>query len=163
MREFNDTNDFLSLFDGRVLFRRPVLAIVGATNLGKSILAEQVLQRVGDLLGIHDHVEVTVEDDQNLDLSEFSVEKHAGVILDGVGDALLLKRHREVLQGSAKTCTGGRSSTMMYAYPFCLAERAVVATFDLSAANLDLLSSDHWLSDPRNVRVLHLLAPAWQA
>ena len=33
---------------------------------------------------------------------------------------------------------------------------------DLSAANLDLLLTDHWLSDARNVRVLRLVQPAWQ-
>ncbi len=51
---------------------------------------------------------------------------------------------------------------MRYAYPFTLARRAVVATMDLSAANLDLLRTDHWLSDPRNVRVLRLTEPAWE-
>ena len=64
------------------------------------------------------------------------------------------------LQGRAKRSYGGRSATMMYAYPFCLAERAVVATFDLGAANLDLFDTDHWLSDRDNVRVLRLSEPA---
>ena len=36
---------------------------------------------------------------------------------------------------------------MMYAYPFTLARRAVVATMDLSARNLHLLRTDHWLSE----------------
>ena len=51
---------------------------------------------------------------------------------------------------------------MRYAYPFTLTRRAVVATMDLSAANLDLLSSDHWLSDLRNILLLQLVAPARQ-
>ena len=51
---------------------------------------------------------------------------------------------------------------MMYSYPFTLCRRAVVATFDLSAANLDLLSIDHWLSDARNVLVLRLTEPSWE-
>ena len=50
---------------------------------------------------------------------------------------------------------------MMYAYPFTLAHRAVVVTFDLSARNLHLLRSDHWLSDPHNVTLLWLQAPAY--
>ena len=60
-----------------------------------------------------------------------------------------------------KVCWGGKSSTMMYAYPFTLVHRAVVVTFDLSARNLHLLRSDHWLSDPRNVALLWLEAPAY--
>eukprot|EP00973_Karenia_brevis_P001831 249848-Karenia_brevis.AAC.1 len=50
---------------------------------------------------------------------------------------------------------------MLYAYTYTLCRRAVVATFDLSAQNLDLLQSDHWLSNPRNVLVVRLDAPAW--
>ena len=44
----------------------------------------------------------------------------------------------------------------MYAYPFTLANRGVVATFDLSAINLDGFRTDHWLSNPLNIIVLHL-------
>ena len=33
---------------------------------------------------------------------------------------------------------------------------------DLSAVNLHLLSTDHWLSDERNVLQLWLTSPAWQ-
>ena len=50
---------------------------------------------------------------------------------------------------------------MMYAYSFTLAQRAIVTTFDHSAKNLQLLSTHHWLSDPKNVLVLRLAAPAW--
>ena len=38
----------------------------------------------------------------------------------------------------------------------------MVATFDLSAANVELLRSDHWLSDPRNVVQLRLEGPDWE-
>ena len=68
--------------------RRPMLAIVGATNLGKSMLAASVLRRVAVSLGLPGFLVATVEDDSNLDLSEFNVICHAGVVLDGVGDAL---------------------------------------------------------------------------
>ena len=50
---------------------------------------------------------------------------------------------------------------MRFAYPFTLARRAVVVTMDLSAANINLLDSDHWLSDARNVKVLRLNEQAW--
>ena len=38
-------------------------------------------------------------------------------------------------------------------------DACVVATFDLSASNLHLFKTDHWLSDPRNVIQLHLTSP----
>ena len=125
------------------------------------MLAADVLRRVGLLLGLNCYKKVTVEGDGDLDLSEFNVETDAGVLLDGVGDAMMLHRHREALQGRAKENRGGRSATMMYAYPFTLCRRAVVATMDLSAANLSVFSSHHWLSDCRNVLVLNLDQRAW--
>ena len=67
-----------------------------------------------------------------------------------------------MLQGRPKLCKSGRSSTMMYAYPFTLCRRAVVITMDMSAAHLDLLRTDHWLSDSKNVLVVRLTAPAWE-
>ena len=107
-------------------------------------------------------LEVTVENDAALDLSEFSVATHGGVLLDGVGDPLVLKRAREVLQGRPKVTWGGRSATMRYAYPYTLCRRGVVATFDLSATGLDVLKTDHWLADERNVIQLWLTSPAWE-
>ena len=163
VRHFPTVEEFVALFDGRVLFRRPLLVIVGGTNLGKSMLAEHVLGRVGASLGVPGFVEVTVEDDHHLDFHDFRVEKHAGVLLDGVADAGILKRHREILQGRAKQSYGARSATMMYAYPFTLAERAVVVTMDLGAANLDMFRTDHWLRDPQNVMLLRLAGEAWRA
>ena len=49
---------------------------------------------------------------------------------------------------------------MKHAYAFTLARRAAVATMDLSAENLHLLHTDHWLSGERNVRVLRVSAPS---
>lgn len=94
-------------------------------------------------------------------MSEFDIASDAGVLLDGVGDAQMLHRHREALQGRAKEGRGGKSSTMMYSYPFTLCRRAVVATMDLSAANLQHFQKHHWLSDKRNVIVLRLAEQAW--
>ena len=51
---------------------------------------------------------------------------------------------------------------MRYAYPFTLARRAVVVTMDLSAANLHLLESDHWLAKGTNVCVVRLTTSPWQ-
>ena len=106
-------------------------------------------------------VEVTVEGDAELDFSGFDHRAHAGVLLDGVGDTLTLWRNREVLQGRPKVLRGGRSATMVYSYPYTLARRAVVATMDLTARNLHLLKTNHWLKDPRNVCLLELTSPAW--
>ena len=136
--------------------RRPVLAIVGGTNLGKTMLARDVLRRVAALLCVRGFLEVTVEMNENLDFSELDTRVHGGVLLDGVGDAFILKKNRESLQGQAKMCKGGQSATMMYSYQFTLARRAVVATFDLSASNLDAFQSDHWLSNSLNVMQLEL-------
>ena len=50
---------------------------------------------------------------------------------------------------------------MVYAYPYTLARRAIVATFDLSATNLHLFSTHHWPSNPKHVVVIRLDSPAW--
>ena len=101
--------------------------------------------------------------DAEMDFSEFDVTTDAGVLLDGVGDASFLHRHRETLQGRAKENRGGRSATMMYAYPFTLCRRAIIATMDLSAKNLEFFTNHHWLSDSRNVITLRLADSAFVA
>ena len=140
-----------------------MLVLLGGTGRGKSMLAEQVLRKVGETLELQAFLEVTVEDDRSLDLSAFRVNQHAGVLLDGVGDVSILHKHREVLQGRAKKCRGGRSNTMIYSYPFSLARCAVVVTVDLSATNLHLFRTDHWLADPRNVTQVWLQGSTWLA
>ena len=156
---FPEAQDFVNSF-GSSVRRRPIVLIVGATNLGKSELASQILLQVARVLGLGGYAEVTVETDGFLDCSAFDVTKHAGILLDGIGDILFLKTNRETLQGRPKVLFGGRSQTMRWAYPFTLTRRAVVATADLGAENLHLLSSDHWLSDGRNVCVLRLSVAA---
>ena len=61
MKQFPEVARFLSYFDGRARERRPILAIVGETGLGKSLLAGEVLKEVGRRLGKADFLEVTVE------------------------------------------------------------------------------------------------------
>ena len=141
--------------------RRPILVIIGATNYGKSELGAEARLKLGKQHGLSAYEEVTVEDDSTIDLSSFDLRTHAGVLLDGVADAMILKKNREALQGRTKVCKGGKSATMMYAYPYTLCGRGVVATFDLSAANLDMFDTDHWLSNPKNCLVLRLTAPAY--
>ena len=97
-----------------------------------------MLRRVGAVLGLTDYLEVTVKDDSFLDFADLDVQRHAGVLLDGMGDALVLKQNREVLQGRPKMCKASRSPTMRFSTPYTLCKRAVVVTFDLSAANLHL-------------------------
>ena len=48
------------------------------------------------------NLEVTVEANAALDVSEFDVSRHAGLLPDGVGDADMLAVNREALQGRAK-------------------------------------------------------------
>ena len=134
---------------------------MGGTNLGKSLLAGQVLKQVANLLGLQGYLEVTVESNDFLDFSDYDHRFHSGVLLDGVGDTFTLFRYREILQGRPKKSKGGQSGTQMYAYPFTLSRRAVVATFDLSASNLNALQADHWLSNRRNVITLYLHEKAY--
>ena len=112
-------------------------------------------------MGLPGFHEITVENDEELDLRDFRVNRHSGVLLDGVGDVRTLHKHRETLQGRPKVVVGGRSATMMYAYKYTLCRRAVIATFDLSAANLHMFTTDHWLKHRANVIVLRLTGPAW--
>ena len=141
--------------------RRPVVAIVGGTGTGKSILGGMLLKEVGAVLGLQSFLEVTVEADDTMALSDLDIRTDAGVLLDGVGDAMFLERSRESLQGRAKTCKGGKSATMMYSYSFSFCRRLVVATFDLAAKNLRALMEHHWLRDPKNVCTIWLDQPAW--
>ena len=161
MRVFPEVEAFVSCHTGLPAFRRPILAIKGGTRLGKSLLAGDVLQRIADQLGLPGYIEITVEDSQSMDLADFDRRRHAGVLLDGVGDALFLKQNREALQGRPKIVKGGRSATNVYSYNYSFCGRAVVATFDLSAANLEALTEDHWLPNRENVILLELKSPAF--
>ena len=107
----------MACHDGQPRFRRPILAIVGGTRLGKSMLAAHTLKRVANKLGLKDFLEVTVEDSENMDLADFDRRVHAGVLLDGVGDAMFLKRNREALQGRPKIVKGARSAANVFSIP----------------------------------------------
>jgi hypothetical protein len=159
-RIFPEIEEFVSYFT-RPARRRPILAIIGPTGTSKSELAADILRRICFILRVPEFIEVTVEDNGSLDMSDFNIEMHGGILLDGVGDAQMLADHRETLQGRAKKDLGGKSSTMMYAYPFTLCRRAVVATLDNAASNLRFFGAHHWLSQRSNVIVLRLTAPAW--
>ena len=110
--------------DGQPRFCRPILAIAGGTRLGKSMLAAHALTRAAKKLSLDDFLEVTVEDSEQMDLADFDRRVHAGVLLDGVGDALFL--FMKPSKAAPRFCG-----------------RAVVATFDLSAQNLGELHADH--------------------
>ena len=101
-------------------------------------------------------LEVTVEDNKHFDMADFDIRYHGGVLLDSVGDTLILKKNCQALHGRAKQTKGAQPATMIYSYKYTLARRAVVATFDLSAKNLSALKEDHWLKNPLNVLQLHL-------
>ena len=160
-KSYPEVEQFVNCFKNPAR-RRPILVVTGPTRTGKSELAAHILRSVGAVLGTPSYLEVTVQDDGNFDASEFDVNCHAGILLDGVGNAQMLADHRETLQGRAKVDVGGKSSTMMYAYHFTLCRRAVVATLDNAAANLNLFHTHHWLSCPDNVMLLQLTEPAWQ-
>ena len=161
LARFPDVHEFVESF--RVpKRRRPVVVLLGPTGVGKSLFAGQILRRVCDILQLPDFLEVTVEDDGHMDFSEMDPSRHGGVLLDGLGDVMLLKQNRESLQGRPKELKGAKSQTMRFAYPYTLARRAVVLTMDLSAANIHMLTADHWLSEKRNVVLVRLRGPAWE-
>ena len=160
LRSLPEIEAFVKSFESPTR-RKPILVIVGGTNSGKSLLAADVLRRICLVVGCPTFLEVTVEGDGALDLSRYDLRDHGGVLFDGVGDVATLWRHREVLQGRPKITYGGRSATMMFAYPYTLARRAVVATFDLTATNLHLLRTNHWLKESSNVCLVRLSAAAW--
>ena len=81
-RHFPEVDRFIQSFTQK-LWRRPVLVIVGGTNMGKSILAAHVLTEIGKVLSLPSFLEVTVENDEVLDVSEMDVRLHSGVLLDG--------------------------------------------------------------------------------
>ena len=129
-RNFPIIEDFIGMFADGTLWRRPVLLILGGTNMGKSILGGNVLERIAGKLSLTNgsYLEVTVETDGHLDLADFDLDVHGGVLLDGLGDIATLKRNRESLQGRPKVTKGARSATMKHAYPYTFARRAIVAT-----------------------------------
>ena len=108
-RSFPEVAQFVDTFRTAAP-RRPALLIIGATNLGKSLLAASGLEQVGGALGFPSatFAEVTVEDDKHLDFSDLEVDKHSGILLDGVSDVMLLKHNRETLQGRPKILKGGQ-------------------------------------------------------
>lgn len=159
-RSYPEIEEFVPYFE-RPSRRRPIFVIIGPTGTGKSELDVSVLRRICKILQVREFIGVTVGDNGVLDMSDFNIEMHGGILLDGVGDAQMLADHRETLQGRAKEDLGGKSATMMYAYPFTLCRRAVVATLDNAASNLAFFGTHHWLSDKKNVIVLRLTAPAW--
>ena len=161
MKVFPRVEEFIALFDGRPRHRRPILVIVGGSNLGKSLLAGKIMERIATKLGVEGFLEITVEGSDFLDFTEYDHRIHCGVILDGIGDAMLLHANREILQGRPKKGKSGKSATMVYANDFTLCNRAVIATMDLSAANLDAFHWDHWLSNERNVLHLPLTEKAY--
>ena len=114
-RHFPEVDAFLSTFE-TPQWRRPILAIIGNTGTGKSRLAKCVLGELATKLGVPEFLEVTVEDDDHIDMSDFDVRHHSGVLLDGVGDATFLLKHRELLQGRDKEVKGAKSATVRYAY-----------------------------------------------
>ena len=90
------------------------------------MLAAHTLKRVANKLALKDFLEVTVEDSENMDLADFDRRVHAGVLLDGIGDAMF----REALQGRPKIVKGARSATNVFSYSYSFCGRAVIATFD---------------------------------
>ena len=70
-RSFAEVEEFKTYFQGNAKWRRPILLIVGGTNLGKSMLGGAVLEDIAGILGLQkkEFLEVTVDRDGHLDLA----------------------------------------------------------------------------------------------
>ena len=86
-----------------------------------------------------------------MDLVDFDRRVHAGVLLNGIGDAMFLKGNREALQGRPKIVKGARSAERFFLFLFFLWTGVI-----LSAQNLEELHTDHWLCNRQNVQLLRL-------
>ena len=60
VKDYDAVDKFVGYLRGSHL-RRPILAIIGGTNLGKSLLAAEVLRKVGVVLGLTAFLEITAE------------------------------------------------------------------------------------------------------
>ena len=125
------------------------------------MLAADIFRCLGKIVGPSEFLEITVEQNPCVDLADFEWDQHSGVLLDGVGDAFILKGNREALQGRPKLCKGGQSATNVYSYKYTLVRRGIVATFDMSAYHLEAFETDHWLSNRKNIIQLNLTEQAW--
>ena len=88
-RQFPEVDAFLAAFD-EPQWRRPILAIIGGRGMGKSQLAAKILTELAAKLQVPRYLEITVESDEHIDMSDFDLREHSGVLLDGVGDAPLV-------------------------------------------------------------------------
>ena len=78
---------------------------------------------------------------------------------------MVLPASRAASISTPRRCPGAIWLSLLggYSYPFSLARRGVVATIDLSARNLHMLRTDHWLADPGNTVQVWLKGRAWDA
>ena len=68
---------FLDAHTGQARDRRPLLAIIGGTQTGKSLLAASVLGRLATHYSLPGFLETAVEDDGHFDMADFRVDQHA--------------------------------------------------------------------------------------
>ena len=74
-RPFEEVDRFLQGHTAEARHRRPILAIIGGTGTGKSLLAASVLQKLAEHHGLSGFLEVTVEDDGHFDMSDLRVDR----------------------------------------------------------------------------------------
>ena len=128
--------------------RYPIMIVhgpsfTGKTEWAKTLFKEPLEVKVGAL------VEYFPES-----MRRFQRGKHDAIILDDVRDCMFFLKHQEKLQGKYD-CMVEFASTPggQCAYARDLFAIPLVATINNTTANLHLLQSDDWLSNPSN-RVL---------
>jgi len=138
-----EAENWLMMFQQDAL-RYPILIAKGPSRAGKTEWAKSLFRcplelKIGSLTHFPDG------------MREFNRKKHDGIVLDDVRDLAFLSEHQDKLQGKYDTLVefattpGGTCSYKkdLYAVP-------IVATVNFSTANLDMLDTHDWMSNPGN-------------
>ena len=141
-------DEWLALFKKDAL-RYPILVVLGPSFAGKTEWAKSLFTKALELkVGPLKHFPEKMR--------TFDRNTHDGIVLDDVRDLQFLADHQHALQGKYDSevefasAPGGQCaySHDLYAIP-------MVATVNLSTANLGMLEAHDWLSKASNRRVIH--------
>ncbi len=144
--EVPEAKAWLNVFNQDAV-RYPILIVLGPSRSGKTEWAKSLFQRPLELkVGSLDHFPDR--------LREFRRGWHDALVLDDVRDMAWVVRHQEKLQGKYDVeLEFGSTPGGHLAYSLDLFALPVVVTVNYSTANLGLLLTDDFLSNPGN-RVL---------
>lgn len=151
-QEIPAVSEWLKLFQEDAL-RYPILVIHGPSFKGKTEYAKSLFSGYLELkVGILEHFPD--------EMRKFQRGDHQAIILDDVRDLSFLVQHQDKLQGKYDCLVEFASTPSgQHAYKKDLFCTPILVTINNSTANLQLLATDDWLSNPRN-RVVVSYPPA---